>query len=140
MFVANVRFPVWTGDVLAFVRAARGPGVTVQRKRPITMPAKLVTVRSDGGSSGRTLATVQGGVNVWAVGVGGSDPSTVAEELARDVAADLRVLPLSGVFKSVTVSEPFEVEDEPAFTYAGSPLSHFYFAFSGVLKGNTVGS
>jgi hypothetical protein len=135
MFDAGVRFPVWTGDVLAEVRAGLGSGVVVQRKRPETMPAKLVTLRSDGGSAGQTLATVQGGVNVWAAAADGQAAATVAENLALDVVDEIRGLPAAGVFKSVSVSLPFEVEDDPAFTYQGGELAHFYFAFSGVLKG-----
>jgi hypothetical protein len=135
MLTADVRFPVWTGDVLEFVRGRRGAGVVVQRLRPDSMPAKLVTIRSDGGSAGQTLATVQGGVNVWAAASGGQGAASVAENLAADVAKDLRTLTEVGVFKSVTVSLPFEVEDDPAFTYQGGELAHFYFAFSGVLKG-----
>lgn len=134
MFTADVRFPVWTGPVLDHVRARRS-GVVVQRKRPAVMPAKLVTIRSDGGSAGQTLASVQGGVNVWAAASGTSSAATVAENLALDVVADIRALPAAGVLKSVDVSLPFEVEDDPAFTYAGGELAHFYFAFSGVLKG-----
>jgi hypothetical protein len=134
MFTADVRFPVWTGSVLTHVRSRRS-GVVVQRKRPDTMPAKLVTIRSDGGSAGQTLATVQGGVNVWAAASGSQAAATVAENLALDVAADIRSLTTVGTFKSVSVSLPFEVEDDPAFTYQGGELAHFFFSFSGVLKG-----
>lgn len=134
MFFADVRFPVWTGDVLAVIRANRGAGVTVQRKRPDTMPAKTVTLRSDGGSAGQTLASIQGGVNIWAVG------ATVAENLAADVVTDIRSLVNTGVLKAVSVSLPYEVEDAPVLTFNGDLLTHYYFAFSGVLKGDPASS
>lgn len=136
MFTADVRFPVWTGDVLAYIRTRRGVGVTVVRKRPAEMPGKLVTLRSDGGPTGQTLATVQGGVNIWAAADGAQGAASVAENLAADVANDFRSLPSTGLFKAVTVSLPFEVEDDPAFTFQGGELAHYYFAFTGVLKGD----
>lgn len=133
MFDADVRFPVWTGDVLEVIRD-RHTDATVQRQRPDVMPAKTVTLRSDGGTTGQTLATIQGGVNIWAVG------ATAAENLAADVAYDIRSLPGLGVLKAVTVSLPFEVEDDPALTFNGDVLTHYYFAFSGVLKGDSASS
>lgn len=82
--------------------------VTVVRKAPATMPARLITVRDDGGprlDDVRKVASV--GVNVWA--------ATAADcsDLARMVAALLESAPGDGpVVAHLSTSGPFPIADE----------------------------
>lgn len=83
-------------------------GVTVTNKAPKTMPARLVTVRDDGGprlDDVRKVASI--GVNVWAASM--ADVS----DLARLVAALLEAAPGSGpVVAHLSTSGPYPVAEE----------------------------
>lgn len=60
----------WATDYLRTRLAARAEpyasGVTVGTRVPTTMPARMVTVRDDGGSRGDVTRPTTLGVNVWA--------------------------------------------------------------------------
>lgn len=134
MWIADVRFPIVTGPIVTFLRSelAAWATLTVQARRPATMPKRLVTVRDDGGPDDGTKMSTRLGINVWA-----DDPND-AENLARDAMRALRTLPGTGSFKATSgFSGPSEVDDEPAFTFDGETLTHFFFSLSAVVKGTT---
>lgn len=77
-----VLFPDVEAWAIAYLKAALTE-VTVSNKVPGTMPARLVTVRDDGGPRQEVTKTVNLGVNVWAT----SDAD--CSDLARLVVAHL---------------------------------------------------
>ena len=121
-----------TGDIVGhFESELASWGATVQGKRPEVMPQRLVTIADVGGpqSVGTRLADMLG--NVWA------DNMVDAWNLVSAAMTAARTLPGIGDIKAVSeLVGPREVEDEPAYTFDGKLLHHFYFTFTALVKGN----
>lgn len=131
MFIADPRFPVIEGAVLeAFKEELSWSNLTVQLMRPDSMPKRLVTLRDDSGPQTMGTALHRKGVNVWA------DSFIDSKNLALDVMQVARRLPLLlGPIKAVSeFVGPYEVPDEPEFTFNGATLVHHYFAFAVTVK------
>lgn len=131
MFIAEARFPIVEGDILAAFRGELAwATLTVQLKRPETMPKRLVTLRDDSGPQAMSTALQRKGVSVWA------DTFVDSKNLALDVMAIARRLPLlvGPVKAAAEFVGPYEVEDDPGFTFGTSPLTHHYFAFAVTVK------
>ena len=130
--VFDVRFPVTDGPITAAIRAALLPswsGLIVARKRPAQMPKRLITVRNDSGPALDVRSLRRYGVNVWA------DNSLDAENLALDAMQACRAR-MGPVVFTEEFSGPYEIEDDPAFTFQGNPLFHYYYAFRAVVRGS----
>lgn len=133
MLYPNVSFPVTTGTMAVFARArlTAWTSLIVASKRPATMPKRFLSIRDDGGTQQGMHMVNRYGVNVWA------DSAVDAEKIARDAMTAFRSLPGTGPFKSTsTFFGPIEVEDDPAFTFSGLPMTHYYFSFGAVVKGD----
>jgi len=133
MFYPEVAFPITTGTLAVFLRTelASWSSLTIAPKRPASMPKRFLSIRDDGGTQRGAQMVNRYGVNVWA------DSAVDAEKIARDAMTALRRLPGTGPFKSSTnFFGPTEIEDDPAFTFGGVPMSHFYFSFAAVVKGS----
>lgn len=126
----DVTFPVTDGLIVTTIRAALGSwsNLTVQRDRPETMPKRLVTVRNDGGPVNDVRAIRRYGINVWA------DSSLDAEKIALDAMNACRGIP-SPVKRVDEFSGPYEIQDEPRYTFNGASLTHFYFTFRATVRG-----
>lgn len=111
-----VLFPdgeVWAITYLKAALLARPVGetfadnVTVSNVVPTTMPARMVTIRDDGGPRQAVTKTVAFGVNVWAA----TDADCSA--LARLVVALFEASPSSGpVVAHESTSGPYRVIEE----------------------------
>lgn len=131
MFIAEARFPIVEGAILAAFRDELGwSDLTVQLQLPETMPKRLVTMRDDSGPQAMSTALQRKGVNVWA------DSFLDSKNLALDCMAACRLLPrLVGPVKAVSeFVGPYEVTDDPKFTFGSTPLIHHYFAFAVTVK------
>ncbi len=131
MFISDARFPIIEGPVLeAFKEELSWSSLTVQLMRPDIMPKRLVTMRDDSGPQSVSTALHRKGINVWA------DSFIDSKNLALDVMQVARRLPLLvGPVKAVSeFVGPYEVADEPEFTFNGKPLVHHYFAFAITVK------
>lgn len=133
MFIAEARFPIVDGDILAAFRDHLGwSSLTVQLKlpAPVGMPKRLVTLRDDSGPQGLTTAVQRKGINVWA------DTFVDSKNLALDCMEIARQLPrLVGPIKaSGEFIGPYEIDDEPEFTFGTTTLVHHYFAFAVTVK------
>jgi hypothetical protein len=126
------RYPVLTGVMLTEYRAllAGWSGLSCLPKRPKEMPKRLLTLRDDSGPDTLGMATRSYGVNVWA------DTAQDAANLAADALAATLTLPgaVAGVKAIREPVGPYEVDDDPAFTFNGSPLFHYYFSFDARVK------
>ena len=127
----DVLFPVTDGAVVTQIRTelASWSSLVVQRKRPATMPKRLITVRNDSGPAEDVRSLRRYGLNVWA------DDSLEAEQIALAAMKACRSRMGAIVFTD-EFSGPFEVEDEPAFTYEGKLLTHFYLTFRATVRGS----
>jgi len=133
MFRFRVRFPISDGEVVSALKAALSSwsGLTVQPKLPTTMPKRMITVRNDSGPQELSRASRRYGINVWA------DSSVDAENMALDAMEALTGLPDGSPFLSVgSFTGPFEIPDDPAYTFGTTSMTHFYFAFQGTVKGS----
>lgn len=131
MFNPPATFSPVEGHLLGHWRSALASWapISVTRKRPPTMPKRLLTLRDDSGPHRQGTALLDQGVNVWA------DDPVDAKSICFDAIAALR--DISGVGNLVTTSDvvgPREVDDEPAFTYQGMPLHHYYFSFAVLVR------
>lgn len=136
MLRATYRFPIVSGEMLAAYRSGLSSwsGLSCLPKRPEGMPKRLVTLREDSGPDRSGVALWGYGVNVWA------DSELDAKNLALDaVSVSLTIPGLVGSVKAVRdLVGPYEVPDDPAFTFNGTPLTHFYFSFDAVVKAAAV--
>lgn len=135
MLYPIMEYPITTGLIATFLRTelAAWSSLIVAPKRPATMPRRFLSIRDDGGTQAGARIRNGYGVNVWA------DSRVDAEAIARDAMAALRSLPGTGPFKSTaSFFGPVEIEDDPAFTFGGAPMTHFYFTFAAVVKGVQV--
>lgn len=136
MLRASYRYPIISGAMLTQYRnrLASWTSLVCQPTRPATMPKQLLTLRDDSGPDELGVSLRSFGVNVWA------DTSLDAENLARDAAAATLAIPGSvpGLKAVRDVVGPYEIEDDPAFTFGGKPLTHFYFSFDGIVKAVSV--
>jgi len=133
MFRFRVRFPISDGEVVVHLRSAltSWSGLSVRGKLPTTMPKRMITVRNDSGPQELSRASRRYGINVWA------DSSVDAENMALDAMEALTGLPNGSPFLSVgSFTGPFEVNDDPAYTFGTKSMTHFYFAFQGTVKGS----
>ena len=128
--VLDVLFPVADGAVVSRIRSelTAWSGLVVQRQRPTVMPKRLVTVRNDGGPVEDVRSLRRYGVNVWA------DDPLDAEKIALAAMRACRAR-MGPVVHTDQFSGPYEIPDDPAFTFAGKTLSHFYFTFRAVVRG-----
>ena len=92
------------------------------------MPKRLVTVRNDGGPASDVRLRRRYGINVWA------DNSVDAEKIALDAMKACRS-PMGAVVFTDEFTSPIEIQDEPAYTFNGAPLTHFYFTFRATVRG-----
>jgi hypothetical protein len=133
MLYPVVSFPISTGTIAVFLRTelASWTSLVVAPKRPATMPKRFLSIRDDGGTQRGMHMVNRYGVNVWA------DAPVDGEQIARDAMTALRSLPGTGSFKSTgTYFGPTEIEDDPAFSFGGKPMSHYYFSFAATIKGS----
>ena len=133
MFRFRVRFPISDGEVVAALKAALTgwSGLTVQPKLPATMTKRVATVRNDSGPQELSRASRRYGINVWA------DSSVDAENMALDAMEGLTELADGSPFLSVgSFTGPFEIPDDPAYTFGSTSMTHFYFTFQGTVKGS----
>jgi len=131
MFLAEYRFPIVSGAVLAHYRERldHWAGLECAPKRPAVMPRRLLTLREDGGPDSVGVAVWGYGVNVWA------DSPVDAKSIALDALAASLSLPGVSAIKAVRdVVTPSEVDDDPSYTVNGTPLAHYYFSFDAVVK------
>lgn len=131
MFISDARFPIIEGAVLdAFKEELDWSTLTVQLMRPDNMPKRLITMRDDSGPQSVSTALHRKGINVWA------DSFIDSKNLALDVMRVARRLPLLvGPVKAVSeFVGPYEVPDEPEFTFNGTSLVHHYLAFALTVK------
>lgn len=131
MFIAEARFPILEGAILdAFKAELSLSTLTVQLMRPDNMPKRLITLRDDSGPQSTSTALHRKGVNIWA------DSFLDSKNLALDVMEVARRLPmLVGPVKAVSeFIGPYEVPDEPEFTFGNVTLVHHYFAFAVTVK------
>lgn len=132
MLRADYLYPIVAGDMLAAYRTglASWSSLTCQAKRPATMPKRLLTLRNDGGRDELGKALTPFGVNVWA------DSAEDAAKIARAAAAV--TLGMAGTVDAVKAIRdtvgPYEIQDDPAFTFSGKTLTHYYFSFDAVIK------
>ena len=146
MLYPNVSFPVTAGTIATHLRTglASWTSLTVAPKRPATMPRRFLSIRDDGGTQAGLHMVNRYGVNVWAGATTAADAGNNiawvdAENLAREAMGLCRSLPGVGAFKSTgTYFGPIEVEDDPAFTFSGYPMAHYYFSFAAVVKGTQL--
>lgn len=136
MLRAVYRFPIVTGDMLTQYRAGLTSWASLLcvPQRPKTMPKRLLTLREDAGPESQGVAVWGYGVNVWA------DSAVDAKNIALDAAAVSLTIPgLVGSVKAIRdLVGPYEIEDDPAFTFGGTQLAHFYFSFDAVVKANAL--
>ena len=136
MLRANYRFPIVSGDMLAEYRAGltSWSSLSCVPKRPETMPKRLLTLREDAGPDRNGVALWGYGGNVWA------DSELDAKNIALDAVAVTLTIPgrVPGVKAIRDLVGPYEVADEPAFTFGKKPLFHFYFSFDAVVKANAI--
>jgi hypothetical protein len=136
MFRPQYRFPIITGDILAAYRAGltAWSSLDCAPTRPKDMPKRLLTLREDGGPDNGTGLGLWGyGVNLWA------DSAVDAKNIALDAAAVSLTLAGTSAIKAVRdLVGPYEVEDDPAYTFAGNLLTHFYFSFDATVKARAV--
>jgi len=133
MFRFRVRFPISDGKVVSVLKAALSgwSGLSGGGKLPATMTKRVFTVRNDSGPQELSRASRRYGVNVWA------DSSVDAENLALDAMEGLTALADGSPFLSVgSFTGPFEVNDDTAYTFESTSMTHFYFAFQGTVKGS----
>ena len=133
MFRFRVRFPISDGKVVSVLKAALSgwSGLSGGGKLPATMTKRVFTVRNDSGPQELSRASRRYGVNVWA------DSSVDAENLALDAMEGLTALADGSPFLTVgSFTGPFEVNDDPAYTFESTSMTHFYFAFQGTVKGS----
>lgn len=132
MLRADYRYPIVAGDMLAAYRAGltSWSSLTCQAKRPATMPKRLLTLRDDGGRDALGKSLTPFGVNVWA------DSAVDAANIALSAAAVTLGFPgaVDAVKAVRDIVGPYEVEDDPAFTFSGKTLTHYYFSFDAVIK------
>lgn len=126
----DVLFPITDGDVASRIRSelAAWSSLKVQRKRPKQMPKRLITIRNDAGPATDVRLFRRYGINVWA------DDSTDAENIALRAMKACRAH-MGAIVATDEFSGPYEIEDEPAYTFQGEPLSHFYFTFRATVRG-----
>lgn len=136
MQVYDVEFPVTDGVIAATMRdgfagsaRAYASGVTVQKELPATKTRRMVTVRNDGGPSVDVRSRRRYGVNVFA------DSSVDAERLANYGMFLLRRVP--GIATS-EFSGPYEIDDDPPYSVGGKNLTHFYFTFTALVRGQNA--
>ena len=129
-----VLFPdtaAWAVDYLGDAIDARGEsyctGVTVATKVPAQMPARLVTVRDDGGPDGSTVTkTCSLGLNVYAA------TDADCSDLARMVAALMRAAPDDGpITAHLNASGPYPVPEQ-----SGKP--HLYLSADLLVSGSAL--
>lgn len=136
MFRPLYRFPIVTGDMLAAYRLGLTTWTQLQclPQRPKDMPKRLLTLREDGGPDSGTGIGLWGyGVNVWA------DSAADAKNIALDAAAvTLEMAGMSAIKGIRDLVGPYEVDDDPSFTFSGVPLSHFYFSFDAAVKASAL--
>lgn len=114
-------WPDVEAEVITYLRAALAArsepfaqGVTVARDVPSPRPARLVTVRDDGGPAlGDVRALARIGVRVW-----GTSHETTAD-LANLVVAIVGGIP-GPSFRRADVTRPYALADE-----SGQPLRYF---------------
>jgi len=121
----------WAVTYLVAALAARAEsyasGVTVSNRVPEALPARLVTVRDDGGPRSPTVTKTSSlGVNVWA------SSAADATDLARLVVALLEQSAGSGPVKgSTATSGPYRVPEQ-----SGTP--HWYASVDLVHRGTSL--
>lgn len=103
--IVEMVFPAALRSALALRSEPYASGVTVGKKVPSTMPARLVTFRRDGGASGEWTDHPRLGINVWAT----SDAD--ADNLARLVVALLPTLVGPQIDHVTVLSGPTDVTD-----------------------------
>jgi hypothetical protein len=133
MFRFRVRFPISDGKVVSVLKAALSgwSGLSGGGKLPAIMTKRVFTVRNDSGPQELSRASRRYGINVWA------DSSVDAENLALDAMEGLTALADGSPLLSVgSFTGPFEVNDDPAYTFGSTSMTHFYFAFQGTVKGS----
>jgi len=128
---AEVIFPdaeLWATTAMRAALAARSEpyksGVVVSNAVPATRPARLVTIRRDGGPEDGVFDRPRFGVNVWAA------TEKDAADLARLVTALFRLLPGDGVCVNVRqASGPSAIPD-------AQPRR--YMTFEATLRGSAL--
>lgn len=106
--------------------------VTCAGERPTVFPQRMLTVAEYSPITELGHAIRRFPVNVWA------ETKPITRDLIGAAMSATWHLPGVGPIRGVTdVTGPDPVNDDPAFTYQGSPLFHYYFTFAVVVKART---
>lgn len=134
MLRAQYRYPIVSGAMLAQYRVGLASWSSLLCGPERAESRRALALREDGGPDSLGVAVWSYGVNVWA------DSTVDAKNITLDAAAVTLTIPgLVPAVKAIRdLVGPYEVEDEPAYTYGGKSLAHFYFSFDAVVKAVAV--
>ncbi len=135
MLRANYRYPIVQGLMLAAYRTGLSSWAGIQCLPKRADGRRALALREDGGPDNGAGVAVWGyGVNVWA------DSETDAKNIALDASAVTLTIPgLVPAVKAIRdLVGPYEVDDDPAFTFGDKTLAHYYFSFDAVVKASAV--